>query len=90
MSKNKTILVDPLFEEAARLFVKEQKASPSLLQRTFQIGFNRASLIMDDLKETGIVSDAWGARPREVLIHDEASLENHLNSLNYKMVPEYN
>lgn len=89
MSKNKTILVDPLFEEAARLIVKEQRGSTSRLQRSFQIGYNRASLIMDELENTGIVSDAWGARPREVLIHDEASLENHLNSLNYDVVTEY-
>jgi pyruvate formate lyase activating enzyme len=89
MSESKTILVDPLFEEAARLIVKEQRGSTSRLQRSFQIGYNRASLIMDELENTGIVSDAWGARPREVLIHDEASLENHLNFLNYEVVTEY-
>jgi pyruvate formate lyase activating enzyme len=44
---------------------------------------------MDDLEDAGIVSEAWGARPREVLLHDETSLVNHLNSINYKIVPDY-
>ena len=89
MSKNKTRYVDPLFEDVSHLIVKEQSGSTSLLQRRFQIGYNRASLIMDDMEDAGIVSEVRGMRPREVLIHDETSLENHLNSLNYKMVPEY-
>ena len=89
MNKNNTILVDPLFEEAARLIVKEQSGYVGTLQRTFQIGYNRASLVMDDLEEAGIVSKLEGSKPRDVLIHDAKSLETLLNSLDYKMVPEY-
>ena len=89
MGKIHTKYVDSLFEEVAHLIVKEQIASTSHIQRKFQISYNRASLIMDDLEDAGIVSEAWGARPREVLIHDETDLENHLNSLNYKMVSDY-
>lgn len=89
MGKIKTKYVDSLFEDVAHLVVNEQEGSTSLIQRIFQIGYNRACLIMDDLEEVGIVSEVWGARPRKVLIHDGASLENHLRSLNYKMVPDY-
>ncbi len=89
MGKIKTKYVDPLFEEVAHLLVNEQNASTSLIQRRFQIGYNRASLIMDDLEDAGIVSDEWITIPREVLIHDETSLKKHLNSLYYKIVPEY-
>ena len=89
MNKERPLYVDSLFKEVAHLIVKEQKGSIWLIQQRFQIGYNRASLIMDDLEDAGIVSDAWWARPRDVLIHDETDLENHLNSLNYKMVPDY-
>ena len=89
MSKSNTILVDPLFEEAARLIVKEQSGYVGTLQRTFQIGYNRASLVMDDLEEAGIVSKLEGSKPRDVLIHDAKSLETLLKYLDYKVVPEY-
>jgi len=89
MNKSETLFVDSLFEDAAHLIVKEQKCSISQLQRRFQIGYNCAEHIMDDLEDAGIVSEAWGARPREVLLHDETSLVNHLNSINYKIVPDY-
>ena len=89
MSKSNTILVDPLFEEAARLIVKEQSGYVGTLQRTFQIGYNRASLVMDDLEEAGIVSKFEGSKPRDVLIHDAKSLETLLKYLDYKVVPEY-
>lgn len=89
MSKSKTILVDSLFEEVAHLVVKEQKCFIWFILQRFQIGYNRASLILDDLEDAGIVSEEWFARPRDVLIHDETSLKNHLNYLNFKIVPEY-
>lgn len=89
MSKSKTILVDSLFEEVAHLVVKEQKCFIWFILQRFQISYNRASLILDDLEDAGIVSEEWFARPRDVLIHDETSLKNHLNSLNYKIVPDY-
>lgn len=89
MRKSKTFLVDSLFEEAARLLVKEQSGSTSLLQRRYQIGYNRACLMMDELEKAGIVSEAYGSKPRDVLIHDTKGLETLLNSFDYKMVPEY-
>jgi S-DNA-T family DNA segregation ATPase FtsK/SpoIIIE len=67
--------LDPLFKDAARLVVLEQQASTSLLQRKFEIGFNRAGRLMDQLEAAGVVSIARGNKPREVLVLDEAHLE---------------
>lgn len=73
--------LDPMFEDAARLIVREQSGSTSLIQRKFAIGYNRAGRLMDQLEKAGIVGAAHGSRPREVLIMDEKSLENILSQL---------
>ena len=70
--------LDPMFEDAARLIVREQSGSTSLIQRKFAIGYNRAGRLMDQLEKAGIVGTAHGSKPREVLIMDEMSLENLL------------
>lgn len=59
---------DELFEEAARLVVKERQASASFLQRRLRVGFSRASRLVDLLEREGIVGPAQGAKPREVLV----------------------
>ena len=71
--------LDPMFEDAARLIVREQSGSTSLIQRKFAIGYNRAGRLMDQLEKAGIVGAAHGSKPREVLITDENSLENLLS-----------
>jgi S-DNA-T family DNA segregation ATPase FtsK/SpoIIIE len=71
--------LDPMFEDAARLIVREQSGSTSLIQRKFAIGYNRAGRLMDQLEKAGIVGQAHGSKPREVLIMDEMSLENLLS-----------
>ena len=71
--------LDPMFEDAARLIVREQSGSTSLIQRKFAIGYNRAGRLMDQLEKAGIVGAAHGSKPREVLIMDEMSLENMLS-----------
>ncbi len=71
--------LDPMFEDAARLIVREQSGSTSLIQRKFAIGYNRAGRLMDQLEKAGIVGSAHGSKPREVLIMDENSLENLLS-----------
>ena len=71
--------LDPMFEDAARLIVREQSGSTSLIQRKFAIGYNRAGRLMDQLAKAGIVGAAHGSKPREVLIMDETSLENLLS-----------
>ena len=74
--------LDPMFSDAARLIVSTQKGSMSLIQRKFSLGYNRAGRLMDQLEKAGIVGQARGSKPREVLIQDEMSLENLLNTLN--------
>lgn len=73
--------LDPLFEDAARLIVREQSGSTSLIQRKFAIGYNRAGRLMDQLEKAGVVGSAMGSKPREVMIQDEVSLNNLLSSL---------
>lgn len=71
---------DELFEEAARLIVRGQTGSTSAIQRKFSIGYNRAGRIMDQLEAEGIVGSQDGSKARQVLIHDEYSLEKLLNN----------
>ena len=73
--------LDPLFEDAARLIVREQSGSTSLIQRKFAIGYNRAGRLMDQLEKAGVVGAAMGSKPREVMIQDENSLNNLFNNL---------
>ncbi len=72
---------DPLFDDAARLIVMHQQGSTSLIQRKLKLGYNRAGRIVDQLEAAGIVGPFEGSKAREVLIQDEASLEQLLNSL---------
>jgi len=73
--------IDPLFEQAARQVIASQQGSTSMIQRQFSIGYNRAGRIMDQLEKRGIVGPTRGAKPREVLIADPATLESMLNTL---------
>lgn len=75
---------DGLFEEAARLIVRHQQGSTSLIQRKMKLGYNRAGRIMDQLEGAGIVGPFEGSKAREVLFMDEHSLEEHLSKLNQK------
>ncbi|MGM0946944.1 MAG: DNA translocase FtsK 4TM domain-containing protein [Bacteroidota bacterium] len=72
---------DPLFDDAARLIVLHQQGSTSLIQRKLKLGYNRAGRIIDQLEAAGVVGSFEGSKAREVLIQDEASLEQLLNSL---------
>ena len=73
--------LDPMFDDAARLIVSSQQGSTSLIQRKFSIGYNRAGRLMDQLEKAGVVGQAHGSKPREVLIQDEMSLEQLIASL---------
>ncbi|MBO3076907.1 cell division protein FtsK [Mammaliicoccus vitulinus] len=59
---------DALYKEAYLFIVEEQKASASLLQRRFRIGYNRASRLMDDLESNGVIGPQSGSKPRQVLV----------------------
>ena len=72
---------DDMFEDAARLIVANQMGSTSMIQRKFSIGYNRAGRIMDQLEAAGIVGPSEGSKARQVLIQDEYTLEQLLNSL---------
>lgn len=73
---------DELFEDAARVVVVNQMGSTSMIQRKFSIGYNRAGRIMDQLEAAGVVGPSEGSKARQVLIQDEYSLEQLLNSFN--------
>lgn len=62
---------DPLLNEAISFIVECEKASTSMLQRKFKIGYNRAARLIDDMEERGIVSGRNGSKPRDVLITRE-------------------
>jgi DNA segregation ATPase FtsK/SpoIIIE, S-DNA-T family len=72
---------DPMFEEAARMIVLHQQGSTSLIQRKLKLGYNRAGRIIDQLEAAHIVGPFEGSKAREVLIPDEYSLEQFLNTL---------
>ncbi len=63
--------VDELFKEAARLVVRHNLASVSLLQRRFKIGYARAGRIVDQLERAGIVGPYEGSKAREVLVDQD-------------------
>ncbi len=73
--------VDPLFREVALMVVSSQQGSTSNIQRRFNIGYNRAGRIMDQLEAVGIVSPQDSSKPRQVLIQDEMTLERLLESI---------
>lgn len=66
---------DPLFEEAARLIIRHQQGSVSLLQRRLKIGYARAGRIVDELEAAGVVGPFDGSKARRVLMESEAELE---------------
>ena len=59
---------DPLFEEAVKFVVTSNTASTSSLQRRYEIGYNRAGRLMDQMEQAGIVGPAQGSKPRQVLV----------------------
>jgi S-DNA-T family DNA segregation ATPase FtsK/SpoIIIE len=65
---------DDLFEEAARIIVRSQQGSVSLLQRKLSIGYGRAARLVDQLEHAGIVGPFEGSKARQVLVSDELDL----------------
>ena len=73
--------VDPMFEQCARLVVTSGSGSTSMLQRRFNLGYNRAGRIMDQLEAAGVVGPGSGGKPRDVMVHTEAELEEVLRAI---------
>jgi len=73
--------LDPMFEEAARLVVRHQQGSVSLLQRRLKLGYSRAARIVDQMEQAGIVGPSEGSKAREVIIENEEQLETVLRNL---------
>ena len=73
--------LDPMFADVARYVVSKQEGSTSRLQRAFEIGYNRAGKLSDQLEAVGIVGPNKGPKGRDVLIQDMESLERLLETL---------
>lgn len=76
-----TLECDKMFNEVAEYVVMSQMGSTSNIQRKFEIGFNRAGRLMDQLEAAGIVGPARGSKPREVLIKSLPELDALMASL---------
>ncbi|EGQ3579466.1 DNA translocase FtsK [Staphylococcus pseudintermedius] len=68
LEKNDAPSRDELFDEVCQFIVREQHISTSLIQRHFQIGYNRAARIIDQLEQLGYISGANGSKPRDVYL----------------------
>ena len=73
--------LDPMFEDAARVIVRHQQGSVSLLQRRLKLGYSRAARIVDQLEEAGIVGPNDGSKARTVLVENEEQLETILRAI---------
>ena len=74
LKKTQTQAQDELFDDVCSFMVKEGHISTSLIQRHFQIGYNRAARIVDQLEQLDYISGANGSKPRDVFI-TEADLK---------------
>lgn len=72
---------DELFEDAAKVVVRHQQGSVSLIQRKLKLGYNRAGRIIDQLFAAGIVGPYQGSTAREVLLEDEEELDEMIRTL---------
>ncbi|WP_144495137.1 DNA translocase FtsK [Bacillus thuringiensis] len=62
---------DELFFEACQFVVEQGGASTSSVQRKFRIGYNRAARLIEEMQSQGIISEARGTKPRDVLISED-------------------
>ena len=73
--------LDPMFADVARYVVTKQEGSTSRLQRAFEIGYNRAGKLSDQLEAAGIVGPNKGPKGRDVLIQSLDELDKKLEEL---------
>lgn len=75
------VRLDPLLAEIARDIVSSGRFSVSYVQANYEVGFNRAGRIAQQLERVGIIGPANGSKPRDVRIYDMTSLEEKLQEL---------
>lgn len=68
INNNDNEAVDELLNAAIEFVIRSEKASTSLLQRQFRIGYNRAARMIDEIEARGVIGPSRGSKPREVLI----------------------
>ena len=68
-----------MYEEVKRFVIASRKASTSLIQRKFSVGYSRAARLMDVLEANGIIGPARGSKPREILVQN--TLEDGIDSI---------
>ncbi len=66
---------DEMLPDAIRIVVEMQQASTTMLQKKLKLGYARASRLIDDLEERGIVGPSEGSKPRKVLLSKQQYME---------------
>jgi len=79
---------DELFEDAKATVIQAGKASTSYLQRKLRVGYSRAARLMDLLEDRGIIGEANGSKPREVLVGLEDDTETETPETTHGQEPE--
>jgi S-DNA-T family DNA segregation ATPase FtsK/SpoIIIE len=69
---------DPLYDQAQDLVMQAEKASASYLQRRLSVGYARAARLLDLLEKNGVIGPANGAKPREILIKSDQTLDGEI------------
>ncbi len=67
--------MDSLYDDVVEFVKMQQKASTSLLQRRFGIGYNRAARLIDTLEDRGVIGPSNGAKPREVYLKPDDEID---------------
>ncbi|WP_302466782.1 DNA translocase FtsK [Heyndrickxia camelliae] len=62
---------DEIFHDVCEFVMEQGAASTSLIQRNFRIGYNRAARLMEMMEQQGIISEAKGSKPRDILMSRE-------------------
>ena len=70
---------DPMYEVVNKFVIQSNRASTSLIQRRFSVGYSRAARLMDSLEKEGIIGPANGSKPRKILVHN--TLEDESESV---------
>ncbi|MFH1769691.1 MAG: DNA translocase FtsK 4TM domain-containing protein [Parcubacteria group bacterium] len=66
---------DDMFHDAKKVVIETQKASASFLQRRLRVGYARAARLLDLLEERGIIGPGEGAKPRDVYVREDGTME---------------